>query len=180
MQGNIGFDAVEEAFHAMSPEAAARFIDIGQMYAERFPRPIQLTLCAPPEELKQLRSLATVGECSPSGMCIISWPDRRIAWSNNVYQKYFVDLEKRSANVGMRIDEALPGFVESGLEAIFEQVATTRKTFQAKNFALQLPNSGMTYWDWSLTVLPLTGGTVLLVQSHQVAAIAASPLVAAA
>lgn len=169
MQGNSGFDAVEEAFHAMSPEAAARFIDIGQMYAERFPRPIKLTLCAPPEELKQLRSLAMVGEASPSGMSIISWPDRRIAWSNNVYQQYFVDLAKRSANVGVRIDEAVPGFAESGLEAIFDQVATTRKTFQAKNFPLQLPNIGMTLWDWSLTALPLTGGTVLLAQVHQVA-----------
>jgi hypothetical protein len=180
MQGNLGFDAVEEAFHAMAPEAAARYIDIGQMYAERFPRPIKLTLCAPPEELKQLRSVTMVGETSPSGMSIISWPDRRIVWSNNAYQNYFVDLEKRSVNVGMRIDEALHGFAESGLEAIFEQVATTRETFQARNFQLQLPNSGTTFWDWSLTALPLTGATVLLVQANKVAATVANTLVAAA
>jgi hypothetical protein len=171
MLGNIGIEKVQEAFHSMSAEAAARYLNLGQMMAEQFPMPATISLCQAMTN-PLLEALQQIGELAPAGMCIVRWSDRRVTWSNNAYRQYFVDMEKRDVNVGITIEEILPEFKASGLEEIFCRVAETGAPFQATSFPVNLPNAGITFWDWSLTPLPATAynGYKLLIQMQRVAA----------
>jgi hypothetical protein len=175
MLGNDNAEELLGAYHSMDAETATRYVTIGQMLAEQFPKlaTIELVHNTPSPELEVLKQ---IGELAPAGMCIVRWADRVITWSNNAYKRYFVDLEKRDVNVGVRIDEVLPEFSASGLEEIFRTVAETGVPFTASNFSIGLPNAGMTYWDWSLSALPFTQGmgNKLLIQMQRVPAAALS------
>lgn len=168
---NQGASKLMQAFHSMSSDAAQVLLSMAQVYAERHPQPV-----APEQFLAEgansFPDVQEIGEMSPAGMCVVRWSDRRITWSNNAYKAYFVDLEQRGANIGMRIDEIVPAFEESGMGAIFERVAATGEAFSASSYRVDLP-MGATYWDWSLAVLPTAAGDdiSLLIQMNRVLAV---------
>ena len=171
MDQAVGMASLEEAFNTMNAKAGANLVNIAQVLAERFPRRIVSPGIRLTRKSKEREVVEAIGETSPAGMCIVHWPTRVITWSNNVYQAYFVDLERRSANVGTKIDDVIPGFAESGLEAIFERVAVTGQPFSCDSYELQLPSAGRTFWNWSLTSMPaMYGEASLLVQMYRVEA----------
>jgi hypothetical protein len=176
MGNNVGAGKLLEAYHRMSPLAAEWILQAAQMYAEQYPRPIivpeRLQMEEGGGEGQDYDGVQMIGDISPCGMCVVQWPSRRIAWSNNAYKQHFVDLQQRQINIGLRIDDVVPMFTESGLDAIFEQVAETGNPFNATAFRLALPDGQITHWDWSLTVLPTAAGDSmsLLVQMHRVPA----------
>lgn len=167
---NAGASRLLEAYHGMSVDAAAMLMAAALMYAERYPRPLEVDERFEVEGAPGFDSVQAIGDVSPCGMCVIRWRDRRIIWSNNAYKQHFVDLQLRKANTGLRIDEVLPVFSESGLEAIFTSVAENGEPFHADAFRLVMPNGTVTFWDWSLSVLPTAAGDdlCLLVQMHRV------------
>lgn len=178
MGNNIGAGKLLQAYHQMTPMAAEWILQAAQMYAEQYPQPMVTPECVQMGEDgtagQEFDGVQMIGDVSPCGMCVIQWPSRRIAWSNNAYKQHFVDLQQRQVNVGLRIDDVLPAFTESGLESIFEQVAETGNPYHAAAFRLQLPDGKITYWDWSLATLPTAAGDSLslLVQMHRVPSMA--------
>lgn len=174
MGNNVGVSKLLEAYHRMSPLAAQWVLEAAQMYAEQYPRPIDVPERFQMEEGgregQNFDGIQMVGDVSPCGMSVIEWPSRRISWSNNAYKQHFIDFGLHEASVGLRVDELLPMFTESGLEMIFAQVAETGNPFHATAFPLQMPGGQVTHWDWSLTVLPTAAGDSmsLLVQMHRV------------
>lgn len=174
MQGNSGFEAVEEAYHAMSPEAAEEYRVIGRHMAEQFPRVIKMELVASLDELRELRSLASIGRLSPTGMFILNWTSRAIVWCNAAFARFFNAINpliavSEAEIPGLHMEEFIPDFSGSQHEAIYAKVAATLEPFAAEQYALLLPSAGMTFWDWSLTPLPCsaTGATLLLVQANR-------------
>jgi hypothetical protein len=178
MGNNIGAGKLLAAYHQMSPLAAEWILQAAQMYAEQYPRPIiapeRFQMEEGGDEGQNYDGVQMVGDVSPCGMCVVQWPSRRISWSNNAYKSHFVDVTQREVNIGMRLDEIVPAFTESGLESIFEQVAETGNPYHAAAFRLALPDGQITYWDWSLTTLPTAAGDSLslLVQMHRVPSVA--------
>lgn len=174
MGNNVGAGKLLEAYHRMSPLAAAWMLEAAQMYAEQYPRPIivpeRLQMNEGGGEGDNFDGVQMIGDVSPCGMSVVQWPSRRIAWTNGAYKQHFVDLGLLGLNVGARLDDVLPMFTESGLETIFEQVAETGNPYHASGFCLPMPDGKDTYWDWSLTVLPTAAGDSLslLVQMHRV------------
>jgi hypothetical protein len=169
MGTNVGAGKLLEAYHCMTADAAEMLLATAQIYAERYPRPFAVEDRAQVAGVEGFENVEMVGDVSPCGMCVVRWSDRRITWSNNAYRQHFVDLEQRQVNIGMRIDEVVPSFTESGLEGIFVSVAETGQPFHAEAFRLMLPTGQLTYWDWSLKVLPTAAGDdlSLLVQMHR-------------
>lgn len=169
MGTNVGAGKLLEAYHNMSVAAAEMLLASAQIYAERYPRPFSVEDRDQVDGAQSYEDVEMVGDVSPCGMCVIRWKDRRITWTNNAYRQHFVDLDQRNANIGLRIDEVVPSFTEAGLEEIFVSVAETGQPFHAEAFRLQLPNGQVTYWDWSLKVLPTAAGDSLslLVQMHR-------------
>lgn len=177
MQGNSGFEAVEEAYHAMSAEGAARYLAIGQYMAEQFPREIKLSLAQPLTDLRELQAIAVLGKMSPAGMLIVNWADRTIGWCNGTFAKYFnavhPDAKCTESDIAsMPMVDCVPGFAGSHLEGVYETVAQTLQPFRSDCYALDIPAYGMTYWDWSITPLPCSteGVPLLLVQMHKLEA----------
>jgi hypothetical protein len=164
---NKGASKLIQAFHSMAPEAARILLDMAQVYAERHPRAL-LPERHLVEGADSFPSVQEIGETSPTGMCVVRWSDRRVIWSNRAYKAYFADLALRPASIGARIDEIVPGFVESGMDAIFERVAATHEAFNTSAYRVDLP-AGPTYWDWSLSVLPTAAGdeVSLLIQMNR-------------
>lgn len=167
LQENFVVEATTKAVQAMTPEAAQHYMEIGQAYAELYPRPITIELVKPSVN-KSTAMMQMLGNLAPSGMCMVHWPTRTITWSNNAYKKVFLENLDAETYVGMRIDDLIPGFNEVGLDAIFEGVATSGVPFSTTAYELMLP-SGATYWDWSLMPLPCHDGddVSLVIQLQQ-------------
>lgn len=172
---NVDDEKLHQAYHAMADDVAARYLNLGQMLAEQFPREAALSLC-PPAGYSQILALKAIGELAPAGMCILHRFDRKIVWANKSYKKYFSDLENREVSAGLTIDEILPEFKASGLEDIFERVATTGEPYQSDSYPVETPNAGVTFWHWSLSPLPfkISAGGELLIQMYRVEAPAIS------
>jgi PAS domain S-box-containing protein len=114
--------------------------------------------------------LHTIAEASPSAIGVISGTDLRIKWVNAAFNKYTDDTIKGQNVVGMPLPNVLPGYFESGIDAIFRQVASTRVPFFAPEYRYGYLSRGVTYWNWSLIALPSAPDTVpdLLFQTIEV------------
>lgn len=156
MQENAGFEDVKESFFAMTPEAAAKYREIGQTLAELYPQPmtIELVKSKPDKNVELLREF---GELSPAGLCLIDWNTRLIAWTNGAYKRVFLDAVGKESKAGVRVGDLVPEFAEQGLEALFDAVASTRQPFMASSYPLRT-GTVMTYWDCSLSAFPSTDG----------------------
>jgi hypothetical protein len=163
---NVGASRLMEAFHAMTPEAAALILSAAQMYAERHPKPLQKEHFLV-EGARSVDAVHEIGELSPIGVCVVRWNDRRYTYLNESYQKYFRDLGRPEAVIGARIDEIVPEFVERGMLEVFDRVAATGKPERQQAF-----ECGGSYWDWSVAKLPTAAGddVCLLVQASRVVA----------
>lgn len=173
MQGNPNFEAVKVAFHSMTAEAAVKYCEIGQMYAELYPKPIRLELVKPRQD-KQLSMLKAVGEVSPIGLCLINWDTRLVEWRNGAYERVFLSAIDVQAHEGVPVGSLVPEFSEQGIDKLFDEVARTGVPFLAPCFPLSMP-SGLTHWNCSLSRLPDTDGvTYIFVQLQRVNATAQS------
>lgn len=183
MQGNKNFEAVEEAFHAMTAEAAEKCREIMQMYAELYPRPLKLALVrSGPRSTpnKQLAMLKKLGELSPIGLCLINWNTRMIEWRNGAYDRVFLPVADKAENEEVPIGSLVPDFTDLGIEAMFDQVARTGEPLQLSGFPLPMP-AGLTHWDASLAALPSTDGetTYLFLQIQRAQGVIAGKSLAA-
>ncbi len=173
MQGNKNFEAVEEAYHSMTAEAAEKSLEVLQMYAALYPRELKLELVRPVEARKsnkQLAMLKALGELSPIGLCLVNWDTRLVEWRNNAYSRVFLSTFDKESQTGVRLGDLMPEFTSSGVEAIFEKVANTGEPFLASAFPLTLA-SGLTHWNASIAALPSTEGeTYLFLQLQRVEA----------
>lgn len=147
---------LNEAIDAMQPTAAQSVLDLAQMLAENYPKKMGLRLVGAPKSI-DMDVLRMFAETSPTGICIVSWPNLEVIWSNNVYKDYFVDLESREVNTGVRLADIIPGFTDVGMDEIFDGVAESGEPFRAQHYPLMLPSCGMTHWNWTLTRFPAAG-----------------------
>ena len=168
MQEEMMLGKISDAVSAMTDDAAKHYLEIGQAYAELYPKPFKIELVKRSVN-PALAMMRVLGDMAPCGMCLVHWPSRTILWSNNVYQKVFLETFRLETSEGMRIDEIVPGFNEAGLEEIFESVATTGAPFRTEGFCLAT-TGGDTYWDWSLASVPYadSGENTLMIQMQQV------------
>ena len=104
--------------------------------------------------------LHTVAETAPSAIGMVSGSGLQIKWANAAFTQCLDDPFKGKNIVGMRLSEVLPGYIDSALDIISQQVATTRVPFSAVEFRYDYFGRGVTYWNWSLIALPSPSGVV--------------------
>lgn len=97
---------------------------------------------------------------SPSAIGVVSGNDLRIKWVNAAFSQCLDDALNEQDVCGMLLADVLPGYFESGIDAIFRQVASSGATFSAPEYRYEFFGRGVTYWHWSLIALPAPPGIV--------------------
>lgn len=112
----------------------------------------------------------TIANASPSAIGVLTGTDLRIRWVNAAFSQCLDDVCNKQNVSGMLLSDVLPGYFESGTDAIFRQVASTGVAFSAPEYRYEFFDRGVTYWHWSLIALPAPPGTVpdLLFQTIEV------------
>jgi PAS domain S-box-containing protein len=101
-----------------------------------------------------------MADAAPSGICVVTGNDLRVKWVNAAFTR-FLDNVFTGKNVsGMLLSEVLPGYFESGIDAIFRHVASTRIPYTVPEYRYDFFARGVTYWHWSLIALPAPADTV--------------------
>jgi PAS domain S-box-containing protein len=98
--------------------------------------------------------LHTIAEAAPSAIGVVSGSDLQIKWVNAAFTQCLDETFKGKNVAGMLLSNVLPGYFESGIDAIFRQVASTRVAFFAPEYRYDFFGRGVTYWNWSLIALP--------------------------
>jgi PAS domain S-box-containing protein len=112
----------------------------------------------------------TLAEAAPSAIGVVCGSSLEIKWANAAFTSALDDNFKEKDVSGMRLSNVVPGYFESGIDAIFRQVASTRGAFFAPEYRYDFFGRGVTYWNWSLIALPAAPNIVpdLLFQAVEV------------
>ena len=112
------------------------------------------------EREMQRRLYQSVIENAPAGIAIFWGDTLQTKWVNAAYRP-FLDEPYRSMDLdGVPVSSFLPNFTESGLEAIFRQVAASGEPYTNPEFEFPGFARGVTYWHWALIPLPTEEGGV--------------------
>jgi PAS domain S-box-containing protein len=87
---------------------------------------------------------------APMVICVLD-SEFRVRWVNRANPRFFEVPYQADQIVGLPIADCLPGFRESGLEAIFLEVARTDRTYEQSEYARRSSSGSETYWRWSLS-----------------------------
>lgn len=111
-----------------------------------------------------------VANSAPSGMGVVSGTELRLIWANAAFSQCLNNSLRQKDVSGMLLSDVLPRYFESGLDAIFRHVASTRIAFLAPEYRYEFFDRGVTYWQWSLIALPAPSDVVpdLLFQTVEV------------
>ncbi len=137
-------------------QARARILDL-----ERKNRKMQDLLrkrfCSSETPEGENRFCWTIMENAPVGIAILDGGDLTARWVNGFYRQ-FLDEPYRSMDLaGVRVQEFIPRFEESGLLEIFRQAAETGTPYTDPEYPHIGFERGVTYWRWSLLPLASTG-----------------------
>jgi PAS domain S-box-containing protein len=112
----------------------------------------------------------TIADAAPAAIGVVSGRDLQIRWVNAAFSKCLDDTFSKKDVSGMLLSDVLPGYRESGIDAIFRQVAATRVPFSAPEYRYDFLHRGITYWCWSLIALPAPPNAIpdLLFQTIEV------------
>ena len=91
----------------------------------------------------------------PAGIVSLSTPDFRVRQVNPFYLQFLDEPFRSGAQslIGRRLDEFIPQARESGVQAIFENVAANGQPITINEFEYQGFARGVTYWNWILVPL---------------------------
>ena len=102
-------------------------------------------------------------EHTPVGMALYDIPDFRLLSANNTFHKQ-VDIYLPGIFTGLLSKPLMSWLPVSWIEkivTIFENVAASGVPFHDTQFEIQMPDTRITYWDWSLHPLADDTGNIL-------------------
>ncbi|MDQ2805499.1 MAG: response regulator [Chloroflexota bacterium] len=91
----------------------------------------------------------------PAGIVSFSVPDFRVRQANPFFLQFLDEPFRSGARpvLGLQLAEFIPQARESGVQAIYENVAASGQPFTINEFEFQGFARGVTYWNWSLVPL---------------------------
>ena len=108
----------------------------------------------------QRRLFQSVIENAPAGIVILRGDTLQARWVNATYKLFLDDPYRGMDLVGVPASSFLPNFHESGVAAIFRQVAASGEPFLNPEYEFVGFARGVTYWHWALIPLPTESGGV--------------------
>jgi len=106
----------------------------------------------------QRRLFQAVIAYSPAGIAILHGDTLQAKWVNDAYRVFLEPPYDRMDLTGVPVSAFIPNFTQSGLEAIFQQVAATGTPYVNPEYEFVGYARGITYWHWTLIPLPTEEG----------------------
>ncbi|HMQ30822.1 MAG TPA: PAS domain-containing protein [Chloroflexaceae bacterium] len=86
----------------------------------------------------------------PVGLVLLDGADLRVRWANAVYQTFLDATFQAGTLAGRRLHEFIPRAEESGVAAVFRQVAATGRPYINPEYRHDGFARGPTFWRWTL------------------------------
>jgi PAS domain S-box-containing protein len=109
----------------------------------------------PPPEPAPLSEVAAAFDTMPVGLVLLDGRELRVRWANATYLSFLEAPFDRGPLTGRWLHEFIPRAEESGVAAIFRQVAASGEPYVNPEYRHEGFARGATYWRWSL--LPVAG-----------------------
>jgi GAF domain-containing protein len=100
------------------------------------------------ENLRTTAFIRNVMSNIPAAVAVVSVPDFKFSEANNLYRQ-IPDIA--SDIIGMYLWDVFPGWKETDLPAIFNQVVETAQPLTFHEYEFKLTRRGTTYWNFTLT-----------------------------
>ncbi|HEX2949094.1 MAG TPA: PAS domain S-box protein [Armatimonadota bacterium] len=104
----------------------------------------------------QRHRLQMIIDYLPSGVLMVDGDTWRAVLANAEYQHVLEDPYRKGNIVGLRVDEFIPFFRESGIVDVFNQVVETHTPYTDPEYKIIRANGDVVYWQMTLRSLPVS------------------------